>query len=65
MAAAASGERADCIVFAHCLSAFPPACSGEQAEAIEREGIRPDVFLLINVSAPEGSGGGGQSGSME
>ena len=23
--------------------------SGEQAEAIEREGIRPDVFLLINV----------------
>jgi len=26
-------------------------CSGEQAEAIEKEGIRPDVFLLINVSA--------------
>lgn len=25
--------------------------SGEQAEAIEREGIRPDVFLLINVRA--------------
>lgn len=24
--------------------------SGEQAEAIEKEGIRPDVFLLINVS---------------
>ena len=24
-------------------------CSGEQAEAIEKEGIRPDVFLLINV----------------
>ncbi|PRW20668.1 adenylate kinase [Chlorella sorokiniana] len=23
--------------------------SGEQAEAIEKEGIRPDVFLLINV----------------
>lgn len=23
--------------------------SGSQAEAIEREGIRPDVFLLINV----------------
>ena len=30
--------------------ACPPAgCSGEQAEAIEKEGIRPDVFLLINV----------------
>ena len=26
------------------------ARSGEQAEAIEKEGIRPDVFLLINVS---------------
>lgn len=29
-----------------------PLCSGEQAEAIEKEGIRPDVFLLINVSVP-------------
>lgn len=35
----------------------PPFCplplhSGEQAEAIEKEGIRPDVFLLINVRQP-------------
>lgn len=28
-------------------------CSGEQAEAIEKEGIRPDVFLLINVRPPQ------------
>jgi adenylate kinase len=26
-------------------------CSGEQAEAIEKEGIRPDVFLLIEASS--------------
>ena len=31
--------------------AFPLLRSGEQAEAIEKEGIRPDVFLLINVRA--------------
>ena len=30
--------------------------SGEQAEAIEKEGIRPDVFLLINVRPRGGLG---------
>ncbi len=38
---------------APCISNSPTCtcslCSGEQAEAIEKEGIRPDVFLLINV----------------
>lgn len=31
--------------------------SGEQAEAIEKEGIRPDVFLLINVRPRAGAVG--------
>ena len=30
------------------LDGYPRSAS--QAEAIEKEGIRPDVFLLINVS---------------
>ena len=32
------------------LDGYPRSAS--QAEAIEKEGIRPDVFLLINVSQP-------------
>lgn len=35
-----------------------PWCSGEQAEAIEKEGIRPDIFLLINVGPAGGRAGG-------
>lgn len=31
------------------LDGYPRSAS--QAEAIEKEGIRPDVFLLVNVSS--------------
>jgi hypothetical protein len=39
------------------LDGYPRSAS--QAEAIEKEGIRPDVFLLIEVGRKRGKGGDG------